>query len=154
MSILGKFTVIELMETHSDSVVNIKGNTLRFNPQTAAELDYPAFVEFLIYPKNKQFAIRPCKECERNAVPFSKPKKERAPKTAVTNAVIAKMIRKMADWSAEESWNVPAVYEPEENALVYDLNTAKKPESKGGGWAVKRKREAEATKAAAMEDEE
>lgn len=151
---LEKFTVIELLETHSDSVANIKGNTVRFNPQTAVELDYPPFVQFFIYPKEKQFAIRPCKECERNAVPFSKPKGEQQYKIPVTHAVIAKMLRRMVGWSADESWNVPAIYEPEENALIYDLKAAKKPESKGGGWAAKRKREAEAAKAAAMENEE
>lgn len=149
-----KFNVIELLETHSDSVANIKGNTVRFNPQTAAELDYAPFVQFLINPGEQQFAIRPCKECERNAVPFAKPKGERASKVAVTHAVIAKMIRKMAGWSADDNWNVPAIRDPEEDVLIYDLKAAVKPVPKGGGWAEKRRREAEAAKAAAMEDEE
>lgn len=151
---LKKFTVIELLETHSDSVANIKGNTIKFNNQTATELEYPPFVEFLVFPDEKQFAIRPCKECERNAVSFSKPKGERQYKVTVTNAVIARLIRKMTGWDTAESWNVPAIYEPEENALIYDLKAAVKPVSKGGGWAEKRRREAEAAKAAAMEDEE
>lgn len=63
------------------------------------------------------------------------------------------MIRKMAGWSEDEgNWNIPGVYLAEEEALVYDLKTATKPRSKGGGWAVKRQREA-AEKAAAETSE-
>lgn len=61
------------------------------------------------------------------------------------------MLRRMAGWTPEENWNVPAVREPEEDALIYDLKAARKPESRGGGWNVKRQREAEAAAAAEME---
>ena len=145
---LEKFTVIELMQTRSDSVANIKGNTIKFSNQTAEELDYPAFVEFLILPQEKQFAIRPCKESEKNAVPFSKAQGEQKYKISVTHAVIARMIRKMADLSDTESWNVPAIYEPEDNALVYDLRAGWKTDSRGG-WAEKRRRKEAADKLAA-----
>lgn len=148
---LKNFTVIELLDSHSESIANIKGNTVRFNPQTAAELDYAAYVQFLVLPRAQQFAIRPCKESDKNAVPFSKPKGIQQSKVHVTNAVIGKLIRRMAEWSPEENWNVPAVREPEEDVLIYDLKAARKPESRGGGWPVKRQREAEAAAAAEME---
>lgn len=59
-----------------------------------------------------------------------------------------RMIRQIAGWNEEETWNVPGVLLAEEQALVYDIKAAKKPQSKGGGWAVKRQREAEAVEAA------
>ena len=97
----------------------------------------------------KQFAIRACKEGTPNAFVFSKPKGEQKYQITVNNAVIAKMIRKMAGWSDDDgNWNIPGVYLTDEEALVYDLKTAIKPRSKGGGWAVKRQREAEAAEAA------
>lgn len=116
---------------------------------TAEELGYPPVVQFLINPKEKQFAIRPCKEDDPNAVVFSKLKEQQKYQIAVNNAAITRMIRKMAGWSAADgNWNIPGVYLTDEKALVYDLKTAIKPRSKGGGWAVKRQREAEAAEAA------
>ena len=73
MSILDKFTVIDLIKTRSASVATITGGTLKFNNQTAAELHYVPYIQVLINPKDKQFAIRGCKEDAPNAVAFSKP---------------------------------------------------------------------------------
>ena len=56
------------------------------------------------------------------------------------------MIRKMANWSAEDNWNVPGIYFADELALVYDVGAAYKPSPKGG-WAVKRQQEAAAAAA-------
>lgn len=72
MSILEKFTVIDLIKTRSASVATITGNVLKFNNQTAAELHFAPYIQVLINPKDKQFAIRGCKEDAPNAVPFSK----------------------------------------------------------------------------------
>ena len=62
MSILEKFTVIDLIKTRSASVATITGNVLKFNNQTAAELHYVSHIQVLINPKDKQFAIRGCKD--------------------------------------------------------------------------------------------
>lgn len=146
---LEKFTVIDILNTRSDSVATVGDTFVKFNRVTAEELDYPPFVHFLINPKEKQFAIRPCKEDDPNAVVFFKPKEQQKYQIAVNNAAVTRMIRKMAGWSAADgNWNIPGVYLTDEEALVYDLKTAKKPQSKGDGWAVKRQREAEAVEAA------
>ena len=73
MSILEKFTVIDLIKTRSASVATITGNVLKFNNQTASELHYAPYIQVLINPKDKQFAIRACKEDAPNAVPFIPP---------------------------------------------------------------------------------
>lgn len=146
---LEKFTVIDLINTRSDSIATVGDTFVKFNRVTAEELGYPPFIQFLINPKEKQFAIRPCKEDDHNAVVFSKPKEQQKYQIAVNNAAVTRMIRKIAGWSAADgNWNIPGVYLTDEKALVYDLKTAKKPQSKGGGWAVKRQKEAKVAEAA------
>lgn len=71
-----KFTVIDLIKTRSASVCTFTGNVVKFNIQTAQELHFPEYIQFLIEPKSKQFAIRACKEDAPNAVRFSKPEGE------------------------------------------------------------------------------
>ncbi len=140
MSILEKFTVIDLVKTRSASVATITGNILKFNIQTAGELHYAPFIQVLINPKEKQFAIRACKEDAPNAVAFSKPEGEQKYQIKISAAAVVDMIRKMANWSAEDNWNVPGIYFADEEALVYDTNTAFKPAARGG-WVAKRQKE-------------
>ena len=65
-----KFSVIDLIKTRSASVCTFAGNIVKFNVQTAQELHFPEYIQFLIEPKSKQFAIRACKEDAPNAVRF------------------------------------------------------------------------------------
>lgn len=139
---LEKFTVIDLIKTRSNSVCTVSGNSLKFNTQTAQELDYPAFIQFLIDGKGKQFAIRICKEEAPSSVAFSKPEGQQRYPIRINNATIATMIRKLMGWGEEESWNVPGVYLADEQALVYNLETAFAPRKTKGGWTIKREREA------------
>lgn len=148
MSILGKFTVIDLIKTRSASVATITGNVLKFNNQTAAELHYAPYIQVLINPKDKQFAIRGCKEDAPNAVPFSKPEGEQKYQIKISAAAVVDMIRKMANWSAEDNWNIPGIYFAEDDALIYDVNAAYRPSPKGG-WTVKHQKEEAAAAALA-----
>ena len=147
MSILKNFTVVDLVKTRSASVVTITGNSLKFNVQTAAELHYPAYIQVLVNPKEKQFAIRACKEGDPNSMPFSKPANEQKYALKITSAIIMDVIRKMGNWPVEENRNVPGIYFADEEAIVYDVNTAYKPVAKGG-WTAKKQKEA----AMAMKD--
>lgn len=52
-----KFSVIDLIKTRSASVCTFAGNVVKFNVQTAQELRFPEYIQFLIEPKSKQFAI-------------------------------------------------------------------------------------------------
>lgn len=147
MSILEKFTVIDLIKTRSASVATIAGNVLKFNNQTASKPHFAPYIQVLINPKDKQFAIRACKEDVPNAVPFSKPESEQKYQIKISAAAVVDMIRKMANWSAEDNWNIPGIYFADDEALVYDVSAAYKPTPKGG-WAVKRQREEAAALAA------
>lgn len=51
-----KFSVIDLIKTRSASVCTFAGNIVKFNVQTAQELHFPEYIQFLIEPKSKQFA--------------------------------------------------------------------------------------------------
>ena len=137
---LKNFTVIDILNTRSDSVVNFHGNTLRFNPQTAEELGYPQYVEVLVNPKGKQFAIRPCEAGAKMAVSFCKGKERK--KITITNTIIAGVLRKMVAWDPDESWNMAGVYDAEENALAYSLNAAFEPKDPHGGWKARKAKEA------------
>ena len=143
MSILEKFTVVDLVKTRSASVASISGNALKFNWQTAEELHFPSFVQVLVNPKEKQFAIRACKEDSPNALRFSKTAGEQKTPIKVTSAAVTDMIRKMAGWAEEESWNIPGILFTEDDALVYDLSTAVKPRIQRGGWPAKKRKECE-----------
>ena len=142
MGILDKFTIIDLVKTRSASVATLFGNHMKFNNQTAAELNFAPYVQILINPKDKQFAIRACKADDPNAVPFSRPKEAQKNPIKISSVAVMDMIRKMAGLSADENqtWNVPGIYFAEEQAIVYDMNTIYKPVARGG-WTAKREKE-------------
>ena len=48
-----KFSVIDLIKTRSASVCTFAGNIVKFNVQTAQELHFPEYIQFLIEPKSK-----------------------------------------------------------------------------------------------------
>ena len=83
-----------------------------------------------------------------NAVPFSKPEGEQKYQIKISAAAVVDMIRKMANWSAEDNWNIPGIYFAEDDALVYDVSAAYRPSPKGG-WTVKRQKEEAAAAALA-----
>ena len=136
---LENFTVIDLIKTRSASVCTFTGNVVKFNIQTAQELRFPAFVQFLIEPKGKQFAIRVCKEDAPNAVSFCRP--EQKTQIKISNASVVDMVRNLMGWKAEDNWNVPGIYFADEHAIVYALQAAYAPRARGG-WVARREREA------------
>jgi hypothetical protein len=144
---LEKFTVIDLIKSRSASVLTISGNTIKFNNQTAQELEYPEYIQFLVNAKDKQVAIRVCKENEPNSLQYCKDGV--APKYAIKLSlpVVTSIIRKMTNWQEKDSWNIPAVYFADEKALVYDLSAAYAP-TKKGGWSARRESESAAAEAA------
>lgn len=141
MSMLDKFTVIDIIKTRSSSVCTVDKTFVKFNTQTAQELHYPPFVQLLLDAKGKQFAIRASKEDAPNAVKFSKPEGEQRYPIKVSSAAVVDAIRKLMGWSNTDVWNLPGVYFAEDNAIIYGLETAYPPNPKGG-WAAKRRREA------------
>lgn len=142
MSILKDFTVVDLVKNRSASVATLAGNALKFNNQTTAELHYAPFIQVLVNPKEKQFAICACKEDDPNALPFSKPEGEQKYPVKISVSAVVDMIRKMATWPAEENRNIPGAYYADEEAIVYDMNDAYAPMPRKGRGAAKKAEDA------------
>ena len=152
MSVLEKFKLVELITTRTDAVATfITGNQIKFNSATHVDLGYPAYIQMFVDDKGKQFAIKACKENDPNAIKFSKPAGEQRYPIKLTCAPAANAVRKVMEWPQEQSMNVPGAIFADEGVIIFALEQAFPPVAKGGGWAVKRQRDAEAAAAAAEE---
>ena len=99
--------------------------------------------------KNKQVAIKACKETDPQAVKFSKPAAEQRYPIKITVPAVANAVRKVMGWNNEESWNVPGAIFADEGVIIYALEHCFAPVPKSGGWAARRRAEAAADEAAA-----
>ena len=127
---LEKFTIIDLIKTRSDSVCSFSGTYIKFNLATCAELHYPECIQFLFDPKSKQLAIRSCKEDAPNSVKFSKPEGEQKFPVRMTQSAVTDLVCKTMGWE-NPNWNIPGIYFADEQAIVYALESAYEPRSKG-----------------------
>lgn len=128
---LKDFTVMDLIHTRSNSVATVKDKAIKFTASTVAELGSPAYIQFLVHTKNKQFAIRPCKEDAPNAIKFTKSEVTRSYPITVSMPAITTQIRLMAGWEDGSVWSIPGVYVAEDNALIFDTAAAKPPVTRG-----------------------
>ena len=80
---------------------------------------------------------------------FSKPAGEQRYPIKITCAPAANAVRKVMEWTQEQSMNVPGAIFADEGVIIFALEQAYSPVSRGGGWAVKRQREEAAVNAAA-----
>lgn len=149
MSVLEKFKLVELITTRTDAIATfVTGNQIKFNSATHIDLGYPAAIQMFVDEKGKQFAIKVCKENENHAMKFSKPAGEQKYPVKVTCAPAANAVRKIMGWAPDQSMNVPGAIFVDEGVIIFALEQAYPPVPKGGGWAVKRQRDAEAAAAA------
>ena len=152
MSVLEKFKLVELITTRTDAVATfVTGNQIKFNSATHVDLGYPAYIQLFVDEKGKQFAIKACKENDPHAMKFSKPAGEQKYPVKITCAPAANAVRKVMEWPTEQSMNVPGAIFADEGVIIFALEQAFAPVPKGGGWTVKRQKDAEAAAAAAEE---
>ena len=150
MSVLGNFKLVELITTRTESVITfVNGNLIKFNSATFTDLGYPAYVQFYVDEKNKQVAIKACKETDAQAVKFSKSAAEQKYPIKITVPAVANTVRRVMGWTNEESWNVPGAIFADEGVIIYALEHSFAPVPKSGGWAARRRAEAAADEAAA-----
>jgi len=91
--------------------------------------------------KEKQFAVRPSEKDKANSVPFCQGKEKQ--KVIVNNMAISGLIRKMAGWENSCNFNMPGIYDLEENALAYSVKAAEVPRPRGIRRPEKHQSEAE-----------
>lgn len=155
MSVLEKFKLVELITTRTDAVATfVTGNQIKFNSATHIDLGYPAYIQLFVDEKGKQFAIKVCKETDANAMKFSKPAGEQRYPIKITCAPAANAVRKVMEWPQDQGMNVPGAIFADEGVIIFALEQAYPPVSKGGGWAVKRQKDAEAAELDAAADTE
>ena len=144
MSVLEKFKMVELITTRTDSVVTfVNGNNIKFNLATATDLKYPEFIQMFVDERNKQFAIKACREDAPNAIKFSKSAAEQKYPIKLTCSAAANIVRKIMEWLPETSMNVPGAIFADEGVIIYALEQAYAPNPKGG-WSAKKQAEAAA----------
>ena len=138
MSVLANFKLVELITTRTEAVVTfISGNLIKFNRATFIDLGYPEYVQFYVDEKNKQFAIKTCKEDAPNAVKFSKPAGEQKYPIKLTCASAAMAVRKAMTWGNDASWNAPGAIFADEGVIIFSLEQAYAPAPKGG-WNARK----------------
>ena len=126
MSVLEKFKLVELITTRTDAVATfITGNQIKFNSATHVDLGYPAYIQMFVDEKGKQFAIKACKENDPNAMKFSKPAGEQRYPIKLTCAPAANAVRKVMEWTQEQSMNVPgAIFADEGVTKIWTVESS------------------------------
>lgn len=123
---LKNFQVIEVISFKSKSLLTVYKDKLKFNHQTAQELNYPAHVQLLIDPKGKCFAIKPCGKDDSNAVSFYTRGKDTKPyPIKLSYQVAIEMIFNAMGWDGEgKYYAIQGQRFPDETAIVYNLADA------------------------------
>ena len=107
--------------------VSITKNGVTFNKAVIMKLDYPAFVQLLINPENKQIAIRVCGEGDHNSTAFYK-KKENSNVLSVRWNVkdLLNTLQEITGWDLSMyGYKVDGTLLKEEGAMLFDLNNGK-----------------------------
>lgn len=134
---LKNFQVIELISSKTKASLTIYPDRLKFNKDTAPDLDYAAHVQLLMDPNGKAFAVRVCNKDDVNSVPFFTRSKESKPYPIVLRYSAAiKQIFTAMNWEGTDKYYVVGGQKfYEDKAIVFNLNDAEPHEittRKGG----------------------
>jgi hypothetical protein len=123
---LRNFEVIEVISSKSKALFTVYTDKIKFNYQTASELGFPEYAQFLINSQDKCFAVRACNKDAQNAVRFftrpvdSKP----YPMKFTTRAAIEAVCNAM-QWHDDEKYHmIPGQRFPDERTIVFNLKDA------------------------------
>lgn len=130
--ILKDFEVVELERSKGDSVMTLTSSSIRFNKATAQELGFPSYVRALVQAPTRLFAITPCSENTKNAVPFSKNEKMQNYAIFLKVPALISAARKLADVEeSKEALSFEGTFYPEEKAIIFDLSKGQAPKKRG-----------------------
>ena len=94
MSVLQGFEEVNMTAPRGKLSMLITKDVVRFNKATAIALGYPAYVKVLINDKTKQFAVKPCKQSDANAVKFSKPEGKQTASVNIKDVMVLDSVLK------------------------------------------------------------
>ena len=124
--------MVELERSKGDSVMTLTSSSIRFNKATAQELGFPSYVRALIQAPTRLFAITPCSENTKNAVPFSKNEKMQNYAIFLKVPALISAARKLADIEeSKDALSFEGTFYPEEKAIIFDLSKGQAPKKRG-----------------------
>ena len=124
----------------TQSVVNISSNGLNFNVKTADVLHHTPYVQILLNSSTRRFAVQAATDLSPDSTQFFRPEVFKTNRIKINSKPLVKRIREIAGWTEDEIWNVAGVYSEQDDAIIYDLDSAYKPSNKGG-WASGRRKQ-------------
>ena len=106
--------------------VSVTNNGLSFNKSVVMKMNYPEYVILLMDEESKQIAIQICTPETPNAVIFFRKKKNPNILSVRWNSRdLLNTIQRMTGWDlSKEGYRVDGILLKEENAMLFNLNTA------------------------------
>lgn len=122
---LKNFQVIELISSKTKALLTVYSNKLKFNVYTAPDLNYAPYVQLLMDPNGKCFAIRACGKDDPNAVPFSRPADAKPYPVVVRVPAAIQQICNAMGWNDQTKYHtIPGQLFYEDKAIVFNLKDA------------------------------
>ena len=123
---LKNFQVIELISSKTKASLTVYPDKLKFNKDTAPDLDYAPYVQLLMDPNGKAFAVMVCEKDAPNAVPFFTRERDAKPYPIVLRYSAAlKQIFTAMNWDdSGKFYVVPGQKFYEDKTIVFNLKDA------------------------------
>lgn len=122
---LKNFQVIELISSKTKALLTVYSNKLKFNVYTAPDLNYAPYVQLLMDPNGKCFAIRACGKDDPNAVPFSRSADAKPYPIVVRVPAAIQQICNAMGWNDQTKYHtIPGQLFYEDKAIVFNLKDA------------------------------
>lgn len=122
---LKNFQVIELISSKTKSQLTVYSDKLKFNVFTSPDLDYAPYVQLLMDPNGKCFAIMACDKDAPNAVPFSRDRNAKPYPIVLRVPAAIKQICTTMGWDDSSKYHiVPGQMFYEDKAIVFNLKDA------------------------------
>ena len=124
MSMLDGFVTFDFSE--GVPYASVTKNGVTFNKSVIKKLGCPAYVQLLINPATKQFAIVPCDEGAPRAQAFYNPEKKSNVLLVRWNSRdLLNTICEITGWNhKKESYRIAGSLIPEENLMLFNFNDA------------------------------
>lgn len=123
MSILENFKPFNFNE--GVPYISVTSNGVTFNKSVIMKLNYAAYVVLLIDEETKRIAIQACTPETPNSTTFYKEKKSKVLSVRWNGRDLLNTIQGFTGWDLSKGgYRIDGTLLPEENAMIFDLNTA------------------------------
>lgn len=122
---LKNFKGIELISSKTKALLTVYHNKLKFNVFTAPDLNYAPYVQLLMDPNGKCFAIMACDKNAPNAVPFLRPADAKPYPVVVRIPAAINQICTTMGWNDKTKYQtIPGQLFYDDKAIVFNLKDA------------------------------